>query len=73
MSTLNAESVLSLMLNAVGHTGDENASESVKNPTEAAALLSHAVMLVAGFRLVGFQEEDRFGGLYHSRGDMSMD
>lgn len=62
-TTPDAKSILHLMQNSIGYTGEDGstATTEIKNPTEAAALFAHAMMLAAGFRLIGFNEDDRFG------------
>ena len=38
-----------------------DAKPQLKTPLDAVALLSHACMLVVGFRLVGLKEDHRIG------------
>lgn len=55
---LNPPRLVEVMLASVGHTGDETTLE-LRNTTDATGLLAHAAMLLTGFRLIGFSEDDR--------------
>ncbi|EWC47949.1 hypothetical protein DRE_02831 [Drechslerella stenobrocha 248] len=57
---LDRSNISQLVTSSLGGSSESPASRApLRNPTEAVAALAHACMIATGFKLLGFDEEDR--------------